>query len=68
MDNPTKTSIPDNQFPVVNERLLLNSTAANVWAAEFVKIHGGDEDLMLAWFANSIEVGRAAGSRNTTHP
>ena len=43
------------------ERLLRNSTAADVWAAEFVKLHGGDEELMLAWFANAIEVGRTAG-------
>ena len=41
-------------------RLLLNSTTADFWAAEFVRLHGGDEGLMLAWFANAIEVGRAA--------
>ena len=48
----------------VRERLLLNSTKADVWAAEFVRLHGGDEELMLAWFANAIEVGltRSPGS------
>ena len=45
----------------VNERLLLNSAEADVWAKEFVRVHGGDEELMLAWFANAIEVGRTAG-------
>ena len=49
---------------MTNERLLLNSTKADVWAAEFARVHGGDEDLMLTWFANAIEVGRAAGSRS----
>ena len=42
---------------------LLNSTKADVWAAEFVRLHGGDEGLMMGWFANAIEVGRAAGER-----
>ena len=31
---------------------LLSTTDASVWAKEFVKLHGGDEDLMIAWFAN----------------
>ena len=41
---------------------LLSSTAADVWAAEFVKLHGGDEGLMRTWFANAIEAGRDAGT------
>ncbi|MCA0358718.1 MAG: hypothetical protein LCH78_18040 [Proteobacteria bacterium] len=28
---------------------------AQKWAEAFCQIHGGDEDLMLAWFANAIE-------------
>ena len=42
-------------------RLLLNSTEADIWAAEYVRLHGGDESLMRGWFANAIEVGRTAG-------
>lgn len=34
------------------------TTDASKWAAEFVRLHGGDEGLMLAWFANAIEHGR----------
>lgn len=34
------------------------TTDARKWAAEFVCLHGGDEDLMLSWFANAIEHGR----------
>lgn len=30
---------------------------ARKWAAEFVRIHGGDEGLMLAWFASAIMTG-----------
>lgn len=36
-------------------------TDAAKWASEFVKLHGGDEGLMLGWFANAIEAGRSAG-------
>ena len=49
-------------------RLLLNSTEADVWAAEFVRLHGGDEGLMLGWFANAIEVGRTAGELAQCEP
>ena len=38
------------------EYLLRNSARADVWAAEFVRQHGGDEDVMLGWFANAMEV------------
>jgi hypothetical protein len=34
------------------------TTDASRWAAEFVRLHGGDEALMLGWFANAIEHGR----------
>lgn len=30
---------------------LMQTTDASVWAREFVRLHGGDEDLMLSWFA-----------------
>jgi hypothetical protein len=32
-------------------------TDAQLWAQEFVKLHGGDEGLMISWFANAIEAG-----------
>lgn len=31
------------------------------WAREFVKLHGGDEGLMLSWFANAIMTGHDKG-------
>lgn len=40
---------PDLPFP---------TTDASKWAREFVRLFGGDEGLMLAWFANAIEHGR----------
>ena len=54
---------------------LLSTTEAHRWAEEFVKVFavmrhsdGGamhpthwQQDVMLAWFANAIEVGRDAG-------
>jgi hypothetical protein len=30
---------------------------AQEWAKEFVRLHGGDEELMVGWFANAIMVG-----------
>ena len=42
-------------------RRLLSTTDAAVWADEYVKLYGGDWGLMVAWFANAIETGRAAG-------
>jgi hypothetical protein len=37
---------------------LLSTTDAQKWAQEFVRMHGGDEGLMISWFANAIETGR----------
>ena len=49
-------------------RLLHGTTDAQVWAREFVRMYDDpdldvwlDEELMTTWFANAIEVGRAAG-------
>lgn len=43
---------------------LLQKMDAKVWAEEFVKLHGGDEGLMLSWFANAIMCGHDhAGSK-----
>ncbi len=44
----------------MNETLLF-STDAREWANEFVRIFGGDVDLMTTWFASAIETGRGAG-------
>ena len=46
---------------------LLSTTDAQVWAQEFMKVYDDlviviDEGLMIGWFANAIEVGRAAGA------
>lgn len=48
--------MPADTTPEVN--LPFPTTDASQWAAEFVRLHGGDEGLMLAWFANAIEHGR----------
>lgn len=42
-------------------RELHATTDASVWARRFVAMHGGDEGLLLGWFANAIETGREAG-------
>lgn len=42
------------------ELLEAMGTDARKWAREFVAMHGGDEGLMIGWFANAIEAGRAA--------
>ena len=34
---------------------------AQRWTKEFVRLHGGDEGLMLGWFANAIMVGYDKG-------
>ena len=47
----------------VNEAKLRSTTDAAVWASEFVRVHGGDEDLMLGWFANAIMQGYEEGQR-----
>jgi len=48
-------------------RMLSNTTDARMWAWEFLDvIESGvdiDEALMVGWFANAIETGRAAGRR-----
>lgn len=47
------------------EEITLNdSTDAKVWADEFVRQHGGDRELMLAWFANAIMAGHDAAIKN----
>ena len=33
---------------------LLETTDATVWAKEFVRLNGGDEGLMVTWFANAM--------------
>lgn len=50
------------------EARLRSTTDAQVWAREFIDMFGGpercafiDEGLMIGWFANAIETGRAAG-------
>jgi hypothetical protein len=49
---------------VPNAGLSLHETFdARVWAAEFVKRFGGDEELMIGWFANAIMAGYDIGRR-----
>jgi hypothetical protein len=36
---------------------------AQEWAKEFVRLHGGDEELMRGWFANAIMVGYDFGQK-----
>jgi hypothetical protein len=36
-------------------------TDAQLWAREFIERFGGDEHLLLTWFASAIETGRSAG-------
>ena len=40
-------------------------TDAQLWAREFVERFGGDEHLLLTWFASAIETGRSAGYADT---
>jgi len=45
---------------------LLETTDAQEWAQEFMRLFGDrrdeiDEGLMISWFANAIETGRRAG-------
>jgi hypothetical protein len=44
----------------MNEKLGF-TTNAKEWADEFVRMFGGDPDLMTTWFASAIETGRGAG-------
>jgi len=45
--------------PPANERIKPLNTDMNAarWASEFVKLHGGDENLMCVWFANTLMCG-----------
>jgi len=56
----TPSGTPDREPEENNmtDTLPFPTTDASRWAAEFVRLHGGDEGLMLAWFANAIEHGR----------
>ena len=47
------------------DRELSSTIDASVWAKRFVQMHGGDEDLMIAWFANAIMVGYDKGRRDS---
>lgn len=44
----------------------LPSFDARDWAAHFVKLHGGDEALMIGWFANALMRGYDEGVARTT--
>jgi hypothetical protein len=44
----------------MNEKLLF-TTNAKEWADEFVRMFGGDPDLMTTWFSSAIETGHGAG-------
>ena len=46
-----------NPESALHERLYSTDNAA-VWAGEFVALHGGDEGLMIGWFANAIETAK----------
>lgn len=51
------------------EHVLLSTTDARVWGRKFVRLHGGDEDLMISWFASAIETGRSHCNRpHSEHP
>lgn len=39
----------------MDENELRKTGDASVWAKAFVELHGGDEGLMLGWFANAME-------------
>jgi len=57
--------VSDRDIEAAGARLLA-TTDGLVWATEFVRLRGGDTDLMLAWFANAIETGRMAGAEAST--
>lgn len=53
----------------VDQERLYATTDAMVWAEEFAKVCPDvDQGLMLSWFANAIEVGRAAGPSGLPDP
>ncbi|KKM03543.1 hypothetical protein LCGC14_1773390 [marine sediment metagenome] len=47
----------------MKETELTQTMDASAWAEEFVRLHGGDEGLMLSWFANAIMCGYDHASR-----
>jgi hypothetical protein len=63
-DDPISDPAPEDEPPTSGSdnlaKLLHGTTDASTWAHEFVLIHGGDEGLMIGWFANAIETGRMA--------
>jgi len=50
---------PDAPLPAPTQ--LVGEFDAMKWATEFVRMHGGDESLMLGWFANAIMAGYDRG-------
>lgn len=55
-------SAPEETVPLIDPS---NTLDAHVWAKAFCQRFGGDEMLMLSWFANAIERGRDAGRGET---
>jgi len=47
----------ETTLAVTSDVNLHETLAAAVWAKEFVRINGGDEGIMIAWFANAIMTG-----------
>jgi len=62
----TERAVVENREPASSQNDLLSTTDAQAWAQEFVRLHGGDDGLMLSWFANAIEAGRTAGMAVST--
>ena len=60
MDNPN----PAGHDPTTTAELPLPTTDPQVWAREFVRLHGGDEGLMISWFTHAMKVGADAGYEN----
>lgn len=54
----TRTLTADGPEPVSLDDM---GTDGQKWAQAFVDRFGGDEGLMIGWFANAIEAGRTAG-------
>ena len=48
----------------MSETDLLHTMDARVWALEFYKRFGGDEQLMLTWFANALMCGYDDGKKH----
>ena len=47
----------DKEAGPAREIDLHGTSDARVWSKEFVRINGGDEEMMAAWFANSFMAG-----------